>query len=159
MFGFKKKNNEFKIVSTQSGQSVDLSNVPDEAFSQNMLGVGVAIIPNDNKIVSPVDGTIIQIADTLHAYGIQTDEGIDILVHIGINTVELKGEGFFSYVKEGDKVKAGDHIADVDINFLKEKNYEIYSPVIITNISEIKDFKFHTGLVTAGKDCIITYTK
>ncbi len=159
MFGFKKKNNEFKIVSTQNGQSIDLSNVPDEAFAQNMLGVGVAIIPSDNRVLSPVDGTVIQIADTLHAYGIQTDEGIDILIHIGINTVELKGEGFFSYVKEGDKVKSGDHIADVDINLLKEKNYEIYTPVIITNISEIKDFKLHTGLVSAGKDCIITYTK
>ena len=142
----------------QNGKAVSLSEVPDEAFSEKMLGDGVAVIPEDNRVLSPVSGTVIDVTDTLHAYCIQTNDGLDILVHIGINTVELKGEGFKSFVKCGDTVKAGDLIAEADISFLKEKGYPVFTPVIITNMDAVKDVSFLTGDVQAAKSCVITYT-
>lgn len=158
MLGFKKKKNSFNMFATQNGEAIELSKVPDEAFASKMLGDGIAIIPNDNNILSPVDGTIIQVTDTLHAYGIQTETGLDVLVHIGINTVELKGEGFKSLVKEGDKVKVGNPIATADLELIKEKGYEIYTPIIITNVSDVENLSCNYGNVTAGKDIVITYT-
>ena len=158
MFGFNKKKNLFNMFATQNGEAIELSKVPDEAFASKMLGDGIAIIPNDNNILSPVDGTIIQVTDTLHAYGIQTETGLDVLVHIGINTVELKGEGFKSLVKEGDKVKVGTPIATADLELIKEKGYETYTPIIITNVSDVENFSCNYGNVIAGKDVIINYT-
>ena len=159
MFGFKKKEEEKKVLATQNGKVIELEEVPEEVFAQKMLGDGVAIIPESNEICSPVDGTIIQVPDTLHAYGIQTNDGLDILVHIGINTVELKGEGFESLVKEGDKVKAGDVIAKADLNFIKSKNYEIHTPVLITNFDEVKSFSKNLGSAKEGETVIFTYKK
>ena len=101
-----KKKTKNELLATQNGTIVDLKDVPDEAFAQKLLGDGVAILPTDNEVYSPVDGTIIQVSDTLHAYGISTKDGLDILIHIGIDTVELQGEGFEPLVKEGDQVKA-----------------------------------------------------
>ena len=159
MFGFKKKEEEKKVLATQNGKVIELEEVPDEVFAQKMLGDGVAIIPESNEICSPVSGTIIQVPDTLHAYGIQIDDGLDILVHIGINTVELKGEGFESLVKEGDKVKAGDVIAKADLDLIKSKNYEIHTPILITNFDEVKSFSKNLGSAKAGETVIFTYKK
>lgn len=161
MFGlFKKQNNtSFSIVSTQNGTVVELNNVPDDVFAGKMLGDGVAVIPTDDNIVSPVDGTVLQVFDTLHAYAIHSDDGLDILVHIGINTVELNGEGFTALVKAGDHVKAGDSIATADIAFLKSKGYEIHTPIIITNMDAVKDVKYNIGTAEAGKTTVLTYTK
>ncbi len=157
MFNFRKKKNAF--LATQNGKIIDLKDVPDEAFSQKMLGDGVAIMPTGNDICSPVDGTIIQVTDTLHAYGIASDDGLDVLVHVGINTVELKGEGFETLVKEGDKVKAGDVIARADLPLIKSKGYELYTPVLITNMDDIKELSVCDGNVEAGKTVIMTYSK
>lgn len=155
MFGFKKKG---KIFAAQNGRAVALSEVPDQAFSEKMLGDGVAVIPSDDTVYSPVDGTVVDVTETLHAYCIETEDGLDILVHVGINTVELKGEGFKSLVKAGDKVKAGQPLAQADIKFIKEKGYELYTPVLITNMDAVKDISVSTGNVQAGKSCVITYS-
>ena len=139
---FKKQTStSYPILSTQDGTIVELKNVPDDVFAGKMLGDGVAIIPTCNNIVSPVDGTILQVFDTLHAYAIHSDDGLDILVHIGINTVELNGEGFTALVKAGDRVKAGDIIATADIAFLKRKGYELHTPIIITNMDDVKSIE------------------
>lgn len=159
MFNFFKKNKESVIVSPQSGTAIPVSDVPDKAFSDRILGDGIAIIPEEDEIVSPADGTVVQVPDTLHAYGIQTENGIDILIHVGINTVELKGEGFKSFVKAGQKVKTGDPIARVDLKLIKEKGYPTHTPVIITNPEDAKEVSFITGKVKAGETVVIRYQK
>lgn len=155
MLGFKKKG---RIFATQNGRAVALSEVPDPAFSEKMLGDGIAIIPSDDKILSPVDGTVVDVTETLHAYCVQTEDGLDVLIHIGIDTVKLKGEGFKSLVKAGDKVKAGQPLAQADIKFIQEKGFEIYTPVLITNMDAVKDISVSIGNVQAGKTCVITYS-
>lgn len=159
MFGFKKKKQEQVLLATQNGKVVALEEVPDEAFAQKMLGDGVAIIPQSGEVYSPVSGKVVQVTDTLHAYGIQSDDGLDVLVHIGVNTVELKGEGFTAMVKEGDSVKAGDLLAKVDLALLKEKKYPLYTPVIITNIDDVTEISYNLGAATAAETIIATYKK
>ena len=123
--------NKFKITAPATGKVVPLDKVPDEVFSQKILGDGMAIIPNDGNVVSPVDGEVVNVSESLHAYTIHSDDGLDILVHIGLDTVSLRGKGFVSYVKPGDKVKAGDKIAQVDLNILKENNLNSIIPVVL----------------------------
>lgn len=159
LFGRKKetKNTRGKLFATQDGDCIPLEQVPDPVFSEKMLGDGVAVIPADNIVKSPADGTVVQVFDTLHAYSVRTDDGLEILVHIGLNTVELKGEGFTAKVKSGDSVKAGDVLCETDLNFLREKGYETYTPIIITNMDAVKDFKPITGNVRAGQTAVIEY--
>lgn len=159
LFGRKKevKTTAGKLFSTQDGDCIPLEQVPDAVFSEKMLGDGVAVIPSDNLVKSPADGTVVQVFDTLHAYSIRTDDGLEILVHIGLNTVELKGEGFSPKVKSGDRVKAGDVLCETDINFLREKGYETYTPIIITNMDAVKNIKPVTGSVRAGQTAVIEY--
>ena len=158
MFSFKKKNKDLKILATQDGTIVSIYNVPDDVFSQKMLGDGLAVIPESNEVYSPVDGTIVQVTDTLHAYAIHSDNGLDVLVHIGINTVELKGEGFKAMVKEGDHVKAGDILAVADLDFIKSKGYELYTPTVITNMDMIKSFSVNIGKAKAGSSVAAVYS-
>ncbi len=122
-----------KILSPISGKIISLDNVPDEVFSGRILGDGCAIEPDDGKIYSPVDGVISSTVDTCHAYGITADGGFEVLIHFGIETVELRGEGFTSYVKEGDRVKSGQLIAEADTALLREKGINMITPVIVTD--------------------------
>lgn len=154
---FKTKKSNGILRATQDGDCVPIEQVPDDVFSQKMLGDGVAVIPTDNVVKSPANGTVTQVFDTLHAYSIVTDDGLEILVHIGINTVELKGEGFSAKVQEGDKVKAGDILCETDIAFLREKGYETYTPIIITNPERVKNMQIIPGNVRAGETAVIEY--
>lgn len=158
MFGFGKKK-EGEIIATQNGKIVELDTVPDEMFAQKMLGDGVAVLPSSNEVLSPVAGVVSSMTDTLHAYGITSNDGLEVLVHVGLDTVELKGEGFKSFVKEGDKVKVGDKLAEVDLEFLKSKGYEVYTPIIITNFDELKELNFKSGDVIGGETVVMTYKK
>lgn len=146
-------------MSPMNGKVIPINEVNDEVFSQKMLGDGVAIIPINGKVVSPVDGEVIQVFDTLHAYGIRSNDGVEILIHIGINTVELKGEGFKSFVSAGQKVKVGDKIAEVDLDLLKEKGYLLQTPVIITNLDVIKNIDVNIGEANLANTVIISYNK
>lgn len=157
MFG--RKNKKSEIFATQNGECVDIKKVPDEVFAEKMLGDGVAIIPKSSEVCSPVDGTVEQVFDTFHAYSIKADDGLEILVHIGLNTVELKGEGFCPKVKTGDRVSAGDLLCSVDLELIKGKGYETFTPIIVTNMGDIKDFEIASGGVLAGKTAVIKYTK
>lgn len=148
-----------KIYAVQDGDSVSLDRVPDQVFAEKMLGDGVAIIPRSNKVKSPVNGRIVQVFDTRHAYSIETDDGLEVLVHIGINTVELKGEGFEPKVKDGDRVKVGDVLCEADLDFMIKKGYEIYTPVIITNMDAVKNIKTFSGNVIGGETPVIEYKK
>lgn len=154
---FSKKNKFKNIVSPLNGKLCKLEEVPDEVFSQKMLGDGVAVIPTDGTICSPVAGVVSQITDTLHAYCITSDDGLDILIHFGIDSVKLKGEGFEVLVKEGDKVTPGTPICKANIELIKEKGYNLHTPVLITNMDEIKNIKTLEGEVKAGESNIIEY--
>ena len=144
------------VIAPLSGQPVLLSEVPDEVFSQKVLGDGVAIIPDDGKLYSPVNGEISTVAETLHAYGFTADDGLEILVHVGLDTVGLKGEGFKPCVKEGDKVKVGDLVAEIDLEYIKAQGLNTITPVIICDGADEKQLCPATSHVTAGQHAVIT---
>lgn len=150
------KNKKVSISSPLSGKCVPLDNVPDPVFSEKVLGDGCAIIPDNGKIYSPADGVISSVAETFHAYGIKTDTGIEILVHFGLETVSLKGEGFTSHVKEGDRVKKGQLIAEVDIELLKKHNINLITPVLLCDGADDMKLNVNEGRVTAVNDILIT---
>ena len=143
------------IFAPMSGTVVPLEQVPDEVFSKKLLGDGVAILPKEGKIYAPVDGEVATVAETLHAYGFLSKEGMEILIHVGLETVHLKGEGFISHVKAGDSVVKGDLIAEVDLDFLKSRDISAITPVVICNGAEDLDLQTADGEVTAGQDTLI----
>lgn len=150
------KTKRFGIAAPISGEAIPLDKVPDPVFADKVLGDGCAIIPDNGKIYSPVDGKISSVAETFHAYGITSDDGIEIMVHFGLETVALKGEGFTPHVKAGDRVKKGDLIAEADIDFLKSKNINLITPVLICDGADGMNIKIHEGNVKACDNIIIS---
>lgn len=134
-----KVENESIIVSPIEGNVIALEEVGDGVFSEGMLGKGVAIEPTTGRAVSPVNGTVSTIFDTKHAVGLTSDDGAEVLIHIGIDTVKLNGEHFNAHVKAGDKVKVGDPLVDFDIEEIKAAGYPTVTPIIITNTDSYKD--------------------
>lgn len=130
MFKFFKKNNG--IASPVSGKCVNLSEVPDNVFSSRMMGDGFAVIPSENEIVAPMDGEIVMIPTSKHAFGIKRNDGVEILVHVGLDTVHLQGEGFQAFVKQGSKVKTGDTILSFDEAVMKKNNLNMITMLIFT---------------------------
>lgn len=128
-----------EIKSPMNGNLIYITDVKDEAFSSKALGDGVAIIPSDGGVYAPVDGEIVTVINTNHAIGIQTKNGIEILIHIGQDTVKLKGKYFKSYVKEGDHVKAGTLLIEFDKDSIEKENYDLVSPIVITNTQNCKN--------------------
>lgn len=155
----KKEQVPAQILATQTGQAVTLDKVPDEVFSQKILGDGVCVIPSGNKVFSPASGVVSQVFDTLHAYAITTDDDLDILVHIGVNTVELGGEGFLAHVKEGQAIQAGDLLAETDLAFLQEKGYPTHTMTIVTNSDVLERIMVKEGPVTGGESITAEYEK
>ncbi len=145
-----------QILSPLTGTAVPLEDVPDPVFSQKIIGDGIAVLPRDGRLVSPVDGEVVSVADTLHAYGLRSDEGIEVMVHFGLETVSLKGEFFTCHVKPGDKVKAGGLLAEADLKGLEEKQVNTITPVLICGGMEGRSMNAALGPVTAGKDAVIT---
>lgn len=131
--------NKKMIFSPISGEIIPLSDVQDKTFSDKLIGDGVAIIPSEGKVYAPFDGKITNIFPTKHAIGLKSDEGIELLIHIGLDTVELKGQGFISHVEEGDRVFKNQLIFEMDLNLIKTKGYETVTPVIVTNTNDFLD--------------------
>lgn len=142
-----------KVYAPVSGELVALNQVPDPVFAKGMMGEGFAIKPLEGLFVAPVDGEIIQLGETRHAYGIRTSLGEEILVHIGLDTVNMKGEGFTAYVKEGDHVQAGDKIISADLSLIRQKALSDLVMIVVTNSIENRfDFDWaELGQVTQGK--------
>lgn len=140
MFNIFKKKEEY-LAAPFTGEVSELQYVPDDAFAQKMLGDGFAITPEENVVKSPCAGEIVQIFSTGHAVGIKTKKGLEVLVHIGIDTVKLDGEGFEKLVKNGDKVEVGTPLIEVDLDFIKENAPSISTPVIITNMEKVKSME------------------
>lgn len=146
------------VYAPLTGKAVLLDQVPDPVFSGKVLGDGIAIIPEDGRIVSPVDGQIESVAETGHAYGFSTEDGLELLVHVGLETVSLKGECFKVHVKEGDQVKKGDLVAEVDLVYLAEKNINPITPVLICSDLDDQEMKCAEGAVEAGKTAVLMLT-
>jgi PTS system glucose-specific IIA component len=150
LFGRKEKPTEETIVAPLNGKMIEIEQVPDPTFSEKMMGDGIAIQPTEGKVVSPVDGEIIQFFHTKHAIGIRSKTGLELLLHIGLETVNLEGEGFEGHVKQGGKVKKGDPLLTFDLDFVKEKAASTISPVVITN-GDIVETVEKTRGTTASK--------
>jgi sugar PTS system EIIA component len=133
LFGKKEVKKEETIVAPLTGKIVSIEEVPDPTFSQKMMGDGIAIEPSEGVVVSPVDGEIVQFFHTKHAIGIQSESGAEILIHVGLETVNMNGEGFEGHVNVGDKVKAGDKLLSFDLDLIKEKAASTVTPIVITN--------------------------
>lgn len=127
------------VVSPIKGEVLNLSDIEDAAFSSGVLGQGVAIIPSDGKVVAPVDGVVTTLFPSLHAIGILSDEGVEVLIHIGLNTVQLEGRGFEACIKQGDRITKGQTILKFDIEVIKEAGYSVVTPIVVTNSSQFLD--------------------
>ena len=132
MFGIFKAKKQM-VLSPADGDVVALSEVSDEVFSQKMAGDGIAIMPRSNTFVAPVAGTITKIFSTNHAFSIKTKSGLEVMVHIGLDTVSLNGEGFKRLAQEGDKVSVGKPIISADLEFIVSQGKEIVTPIVVNH--------------------------
>lgn len=147
--------NKIEIGSPVTGKIVPISSVSDPTFAEEMIGKGVAIIPEDGNFYAPASGTLVALFPTGHAYAINTDDGAELLVHIGIDTVKLNGQCFDIQAKQGDKVKKGDLIVKVDLEGVKAAGYDIVTPVIISNSGKFSKIEKKDGNVTAGEAVVL----
>lgn len=145
-----------ELLAPLTGEAISLEKVPDDVFSKKVMGDGIAIIPKSEMVVAPLDGEIVVVADTKHAYAIASDDGLEVLIHIGLETVGLQGEGFTSLVKAGDRVEKGMPICKLDKSLVNGKK-PLYTPIIITNLEAVQELRPKEGKVTAGESCIIKY--
>lgn len=155
MLNLFKKEINIKLLAPMTGEIIELENVPDEVFASKMIGEGLAINPSDNEILSPCDGKIVQLFPTKHAIGIETKEGLEILIHIGIDTVVLNGNGFKSFVSQGDRVFAGDKLLEIDLDYISKNAKSTITPILITNMDKVKELSISKGNVKKNKDTIM----
>lgn len=148
------------LLAPITGTVVPLSAVPDEAFSSGMLGIGFAVEPSresDGSVFAPADGVVETVAESRHAYTIRTDDGLDLLVHIGIDTVSLASRPFAALVSVGDRVRAGQPIARADLPVIRAADLPVVTPVIISNPDRVRNLTPASGPVDGGKSAAATY--
>ncbi|KMY52291.1 PTS sugar transporter subunit IIA [Peribacillus loiseleuriae] len=160
---FKKKEETPKMIELKahmSGNIVPLEDVPDPVFAEKMMGDGLAIEPTEGKVVAPVKGEIVQVFPTKHAVGIKTSNGVEVLIHIGLETVAMNGEGFKAHVSAGEKVNVGDVLLTFDLDLVKQKAKSIVTPLIITNTEVMTNIEkpFCSGKVDASEETILVVT-
>ena len=136
MFGLFKSKKQM-LVSPADGDIVKLEEVPDEVFSAKLAGDGIALMPRSNTFVAPVSGVVSKIFSTNHAFSIRISNGLEVMVHIGLDTVELNGEGFKALAKEGDKVSVGKPIISADLAFIESQGKPIITPIVVNHEKEI----------------------
>lgn len=149
---FSRKKEAF--VCPLAGTLLTLENVPDEVFAKKMMGDGFAVDPSDGKVYAPVSGVIKAAFPTKHAIGIEVKDGTEILIHIGMDTVELNGEGFTSHISEGMKIKQGDLMMEVDLAFVKSKGKPVITPVVFTGGQKITVKKANHTVKALEEDII-----
>lgn len=159
MFGFGKKKDE--LLAPFAGQVVAIDQVPDPVFAQKMLGDGFAIIPDEQaasiEVVAPVAGKLVQVFGTKHAFAIVASSGLELLVHIGLDTVELAGAGFEVLAEVGSEVAAGQPIIRVDLGALREAGRNPITPVVCTDLDQVAELTLVSDQVAAGaKACVVT---
>lgn len=151
-----KKPVSIQIVSPLSGTAVQITEVPDPIFSGKMMGDGAAVIPDNGTIVAPVDGELTMIAPTLHAYGFKAEDGTEVLVHVGLETVGLDGAAFKVLKEAGSKVRKGEPVAEVDLELLKSKNLNPITAIVLTSTPKDAVITVREGKVKGGEETILT---
>lgn len=160
MLGFLKRNKNYKIHAAVSGNSINIENVNDSTFSQKLMGDGMAIIPNSDVVVAPCNGKITVLPESKHAFGIVSDDGVEILVHIGIDTVNLHGDGFKNEVSQGSVVKQGDQIISFEREKLVSQGIDCTTIMVVLNHSEFSKINcMSEGVVVSGQDVVIEVMK
>ena len=149
--------NKINIISPLSGKIIPLEKLKDSAFSSGALGQGIGIYPDSDTVVSPVDGVVSVLLPSLHAIGITTNEGVELLIHIGMDTVKLNGKGFTSFVKQGDQIKVGQKLITFDKVLLEKEGYSLETPVIFTNMASYNNIIYtdKTQVLTKDKLCLL----
>jgi PTS system glucose-specific IIA component len=141
-----------ELLAPVSGTAVPLRDVPDEVFAEGMAGEGGAIVPaQSGEAVAPASGTLVKLFEGGHAFGIETDEGVELIVHVGLDTIELRGTGFEKLATEGDRVEAGQPIVRFDLEEIRGSGYDPVTPVVVTNADEHPVNNFRAGEVSAGE--------
>jgi sugar PTS system EIIA component len=141
-----------RVLAPISGRAVPLAEVPDEVFAEGMAGQGCAIVPEaSGEAVAPVSGMLVKLFEGGHAFGIATDGGIEMIVHLGLDTIELRGMGFERIATEGDRVEAGQPIVRFDLDEIRAGNYDPVTPVLVTNDEDHPVTGVRTGEIQAGE--------
>lgn len=148
------KAEEIEISAPLRGEAVELSKVDDPTFAEEILGKGAAIIPSEGKVAAPFDGTVISVFDTKHAIALKSENGLELLIHIGLDTVKLNGKHYDVKVSNGDKIKKGQELILFDMDKIKEEGYDIVTPVVVTNPDDYSDFDTVKGSVSIGDSFI-----
>lgn len=148
-----------EILSPLTGNAIALEAVPDETFAAGILGLGAAIEPSEGRVIAPADGTVGTLFDTHHAIGLNLDNGAELLIHIGINTVELNGEGFTARVSEGDRVTKGQTLITFDKELIASKGYNTVTPVIVTNADDYSAVKRIADGIVTNQDILLELEK
>ena len=156
----KKKETEPTVLAPCDGRIIPLEQVQDATFSQKMMGDGFAVMPAGEYIVAPFKGTVLMVFLTLHAIGLRAEDGLEFLIHIGMDTVNEKGKGFECFVREGDKIKPGTTLIHFDREALQAKGYDMTIPCVITNGTEFSITRLITAEnAKAGKTSVLTYSQ
>ena len=156
---FKKKSGGIEIGAPVKGKTVPINQVNDPTFAEEILGKGVATIPEDGNIYAPADGTIDLMFDTLHAFSMTTTDGVELLVHIGLETVALKGEHFTAHKATGDSVKKGDLLISADLEALKGLGIDMITPMVVCNTGDYQSVEPVTGQDVDPGATILTIMK
>lgn len=154
-----KRDSVMEIGAAMAGTCVDLKEVPDEAFSQGLLGQGVAVVPTDGKVYAPADGELVVVFPTGHAVAMKTEDGVEILIHVGLDTVTLEGKPFTIHAEQGKNVKKGDLLLEVDLEQIKAKGLNTVTPILISNANEFSAVEGIIGNPVSPGDVVIRVTK
>ena len=156
---FEKNAKTISLKAVEDGRTIPMDEVNDQTFAQELLGPGIAIVPSNGTVVSPIDGTVATVMDTKHAVCIQGEDGLELIVHAGLDTVELNGKYYQTYKKIGDQVKAGDVLLEFDLEEITKAGYDVTTPIVITNLGDYKITKCLTGQQVKAGEEVMQLTK
>ena len=156
---FEKNAKTISLKAVEDGRTIPMDEVNDQTFAQELLGPGIAIVPSNGTVVSPINGTIATVMDTKHAVCIQGEDGLELIVHAGLDTVELNGKYYQTYKEIGDQVKAGDVMLEFDLEEITKAGYDVTTPIVITNLGDYKITKCLTGQQVKAGEEVIQLTK
>ena len=156
---FEKNAQTISLKAVEDGRTIPMDEVNDQTFAQELLGPGIAIVPSNGTVVSPINGTIATVMDTKHAVCIQGEDGLELIVHAGLDTVELNGKYYQTYKEIGDQVKAGDVLLEFDLEEITKAGYDVTTPIVITNLGDYKITKCLTGQQVKAGEEVIQLTK
>ena len=156
---FEKNAKTISLKAVEDGRTIPMDEVNDQTFAQELLGPGIAIVPSNGTVVSPINGTIATVMDTKHAVCIQGEDGLELIVHAGLDTVELNGKYYQTYKEIGDQVKAGDVLLEFDLEEITKAGYDVTTPIVITNLGDYKITKCLTGQQVQAGEEVIQLTK